>query len=116
MASGDAQRAWFPEMLADLKQRWLSREMTWDELAVLCREMTEQRESIKKLRDIKPFSGTCKACGGKLVLPSISIRSVLFALRKTGVIEDDHFKKLERDWKKHRRMNGLDVYGNKLKS
>jgi hypothetical protein len=116
MASGDAQRAWFPEMLADLKQRWLSHQMTWDELAVFCREMTEQRRRIKELRNIKPSSGTCKTCGGNLVLPSISIRSVLFALLKIGVIDDDHFKRLERDWKKHRKMNGLDAYGNKSKS
>jgi hypothetical protein len=116
MASGDAQRAWFPEMLADLRQRWLSHEMTWDELAVLCRLMTEQRNRIKEQRNIKPSPGTCKVCGGKLVLPSTSIRSVLFALRKTGVIDDDHFKTLERNWKKHRKMNGLDAYGNKSKS
>jgi len=116
MASGDVQRAWFPEMLADLKQRWLSHEMTWGELAGLCREMNEQRNGIKELRNIKSSWGTCKACGGKLILSPISIRSALFALRKAGVIDDDRFKKLERDWMKHRKMNGLDAYGNKPKS
>jgi hypothetical protein len=116
MASGDVQRAWFPEMLADLKQRWLSHEMTWDELATFCREMTEKRQKIKEARNIKTSWGTCKTCGGKLVLGPISIRSALFALRKMGVIDDDRLKSLDRDWNRHRKANGLDPYGNKDKS
>jgi hypothetical protein len=116
MASGDVQRAWFPEMLADLKQRWLSREMTWDELAVFCREMTEQRQKIKEARNIKTSWGSCRICGGKLVLGSLSIRFALFALRKLGAIDDARFKGLDKDWNRHRKMNGLDAYGNKDKS
>ncbi len=113
MASGDVQRAWFPEILADLKQRWLSHEMTWDELSVFCREMTEQRQKIKEARNIKNSWGSCKTCGGKLSLGPISIRSALFALRKTGVIDDDRLKSLDRDWNGHRKTNSLDAYGNK---
>ncbi len=116
MASGDVQRAWFPEMLTDLKQRWLSHEMTWDDLAIFCREMTEQRQKIKEAGNIKTSWGSCEACGGKLVLSPISIRSALYALRKIGVIDDDRFKNLDRDWNKHRKTNGLDAYGNKDKS
>ena len=116
MPSGDVQRAWFPEMLADLKQRWLSHEMTWDDLAIFCRQMTEQRQKIKESRNIKTSWGSCKSCGGKLVLPQVSIRSVLFALRKMGVIDDDRLKNLDRDWNRHRKTNGLDAYGDKDKS
>ncbi|MFZ3253132.1 MAG: hypothetical protein WA133_02475 [Syntrophales bacterium] len=115
MASGDVQRAWFPEMLADLKQRWLSHEMTWDELVIFCREMTEKRQMIKEAQNINTSWGSCKTCGGKLALGPISIRSALFALRKIGVIDDDRLKSLDRDWNRHRKMNGLDVHGNKDK-
>ena len=48
MPAGDAQRAWFPEMLEDLKSHWSS-DMTWEELAVFCRDMTEKRQRIKSL-------------------------------------------------------------------
>ncbi len=116
MASGDVQRAWFPEMLTDLKHRWLSHEMSWDELAIFCRETTEQRQKIKEARNIKTSWGSCKECGSKLVLSPISIRSALVILRKTGVIDDDHLKSLDKEWNKHRKMNGLDAYGNKDKS
>lgn len=116
MASGDVQRAWFPEMLADLKQRWLSHEMTWDELAVFCREMTEQRQEIKEAGNIKKSWGTCNTCGGKLSLGPISIRSALFALRKTGAIDHDRFKSLDRDWAKYRKMNGLQPKAHLIKN
>ncbi len=43
MAAGDAQRAWFPEMIEKLKERWTSK-MTWIECAELCEEMTKTRE------------------------------------------------------------------------
>lgn len=112
MSAGDAQRVWFSEMLDDLKNDW-SIEMTWDELAVFCRSMTEKRRRIKEERGIKPPQMTCKNCGGPMVLPPISIRSALFALRKIGAINDDQLKKLDRDWDRYRKQNGLNAYGNR---
>lgn len=111
MASGDAQRAWFPEMLEDLRQYW-GDEPSWENLAVFCQCMTEKREKIKKARRIKPHVTVCRNCGSKNVLPPISIRSALFALKKIGVIDEVEFKKLDREWSKHRVANGLDAYGN----
>ena len=115
MPSGDAQRAWFPEMLDDLKTHWSSN-MTWEELAVFCRHMTEKRQTIRESRGIKSPRTTCKKCGGRMVLPPISIRSALFALRKTGVVEEDAFQKLDREWTKYRKANGLDAYGQRTES
>lgn len=115
MPSGDAQRAWFPEMLDDLMSHWSS-EMTWDELAVFCRSMTEKRQIIRESRGIKPPRTRCKKCGGGMVLPPISIRSALFALRKIGAVDEAGFKKLDREWNRHRKTNGLDAYGNRPES
>jgi hypothetical protein len=53
MAAGDGQRAWFPEMMAELKDIWIP-QMSWEECAVLCQRMTVFRESIWKNRNIKP--------------------------------------------------------------
>ncbi|MGO8745931.1 MAG: hypothetical protein ACLQNE_08065 [Thermoguttaceae bacterium] len=115
MPTGDAQRAWFPEMLDDLKSHWSS-EMTWEQLAVFCRDMTKKRQKIQEARNIRPPHMTCKECGGELVLPPISIRSALFALRKNDAIDEAEFKKLDREWNKHRKANGLDACGNRSES
>lgn len=112
MASGDAQRAWFPEMLEDLKSYWKT-DWSWKGFAVFCEAMTEKREQIKESRGIKPLRQRCKQCGGRMVLPPISIRSALFAVQKLGLIDKDQFKKYEKDWAKFRKENSLDPYGNK---
>ncbi len=39
MAAGDSQRAWFPEMISELKNTW-NHQMTWEECADLCHQMT----------------------------------------------------------------------------
>lgn len=112
MPIGDAQRAWFPEMLDDLKLHWSS-DMTWEELAVFCRDMTEKRQTVRELRGVNPPRMICKDCGGRMELPPISIRSALFALRKIGAVDEARFKKLDREWGKYRKANGLDAYGNR---
>ncbi len=53
MAAGDAQRAWFPEMMEKLKEAW-GPQMSWEECADFCQKMTVFRESIWKDREIKP--------------------------------------------------------------
>ena len=49
-----------------------------------------------------------------MALPPISIRSALFALRKIGAIDDNEFKKHEKEWAKYRKVNFLDSYGNMI--
>ena len=111
MPAGDAQRAWFPEMLEDLKSYW-STDWSWRGFSVFCEAMTEKRQKIKEVRGIKPARMHCKECGGQMVLLPISIRSALFALRKIGVIDDNDFKRYEKEWAKFRKANSLDSYGN----
>jgi hypothetical protein len=111
MPAGDAQRAWFPEMLEDLKSYW-STDWSWKGLAAFCEAMTEKRQQIKEDRGIRPPGMHCKECGSQMVLLPISIRSALFALRKIGVIDEDNFKKHEKEWAKYRKANSLDSYGN----
>jgi hypothetical protein len=113
MPAGDAQRAWFPEMLEDLKSFW-STDWSWGGILVFCEAMTEKRKKIMENRGIKPARMYCKVCGGQMVLPPISIRSALFALRKIGVIDDNEFKKHEKEWAKYRKVNFLDSYGNMI--
>src|SRR5205085_12002356 len=47
MASGDAQRVWFPEMLDELRRRW-SASLTWGEVVRLCEEAMALRTRIRQ--------------------------------------------------------------------
>ncbi len=112
MAAGDSQRAWFPEMMSELKNTW-SHQMTWEECADLCHQMTLLRKSIWKERNIKPARMWCKNCQEyhDSRPPDISIRSMLFALKKINVIDHDEFARLDKSWKKYRKAANLDAYG-----
>jgi hypothetical protein len=112
MAAGDSQRAWFPEMMAELKDIW-NPKMSWEECAAICQRMTVLRESIWKLRNIKPARMWCPNCQEyhDSRPPEISIRSMLFALRKLNVIADNELKELDKSWKKYRKEYNLDAYG-----
>ena len=52
MASGDAQRAWFPEMEETLRNQ-CNPSITWQECSVFCEEMTGVRTKIRKSKNIK---------------------------------------------------------------
>jgi hypothetical protein len=112
---GDAQRAWFPEMITIAKSRW-SKNMAWEDIIHLCSDMQHLRDKIKQERKIKPARMFCPKCG-KYTLSTplnISPRSLLFMLKKENVITEDDFKELDKDWKKYRKTHNLDAYGHDL--
>ena len=112
MAAGDAQRAWFPEMMAKLREAW-NPQMSWEESADFCQKMTFFRESIWKDQKIKPARTWCQNCQEyhDSRPPAISIRSMLFTLKKLNVIDDNEIKALDKSWKKYRKASNLDAYG-----
>lgn len=114
MASGDAQRVWFPEMLEDLIGTW-SPSMRWEELADFCERMTEKRRVIRESRGIASPRMRCPKCGAlsRADISGVSIRSALFALRKTGVVTEAEFKALDKSWKTHRAATHVDALGRK---
>ena len=112
MPAGDSQRTWFPEMLSELTVTW-NPQMSWKECTDLCHKMTLFRESIWKNRDIKPAKRWCPNCQeyhDSRPAP-ISIRSLLFALKKIKAIDDKKLKALDKSWKKYRKTFNLDAYG-----
>lgn len=112
MAAGDAQRVWFQEMVEELRQRW-SPSLTWDEVVGLCGQAMVSRARIRQERGIFPPRTRCPHCGrvSQAEIPGISVRSLLFALRNDGQIDESELARLDRSWKKHRAANGLDAYG-----
>ena len=115
MASGDAQRVWFPEMLNQLRTAWLA-SMTWDELAAFCQRVTVERRALRASRGIEPPTTRCSRCGAasKSDIRGVTIRSALFALRKMGVVEEAGFKALDKSWMRHKVANQLDPYGRRV--
>jgi hypothetical protein len=112
MPSGDAQRAWFPEMLSELRQFW-DNSPDWSEVVAFCENMTSLRSSIWEQRGIRGPMMTCRSCGKKhaMTLPPISPRSLLFALRRIDIITEDELKQLDKEWKRIRKNENLDALG-----
>jgi len=117
MPAGDTQQIWFPEMLDELKRTWSSA-MTWEEFADFCHRMTEKRRGIRQTKGIKPPRIRCPKCGqaSRSDISGVSIRSVLFALKNSGVITAAEFKELQRSWMRHKAKHGLDPYGRKVET
>ena len=112
MVAGDAQRIWYPEMLTELKEFW-SPSLPWDDVIVFCGRMTAMRKDIAVSRDIKPPIMKCHKCGTRTrgAYPTISVRSLIFALKKVKSISDYELKAIDLDWKRYQRKNALTGYG-----
>jgi RNase P subunit RPR2 len=117
MASGDSQRAWFPEMLNELKKFWKP-DISWEEVSNFIEKMHSMRKNIRKTRNIKPVRMYCKNCKEYHFFepPGVSIRSLLFALKKISVVTDIELKDLDKNWKKYRKENNLDLFGKPVTS
>lgn len=83
---------------------------TGEELAEFCERMSEMRRAIWESKGIRAALVRCPKCGAQSRSDGgdVSIRSALFALRKSGVVSEADFKALE---KNYRKMRGLDAYG-----
>ena len=112
MPAGDGIRAWFPQMIEELKKIWKI-SMSWEEYAALASEMTVLRSKIRENKGITSPQMFCKGCGGIHGMDPIpiEIRSILFALKKAELLDDDQFSRLDKEWKKYQRLHRLDCHG-----
>ena len=111
MPAGDAQRVWFPEMLARLKQIDFAFD-DWPAVADFCSEMTEFRSELRQAKGIKDPLMKCRRCGQPLVFfDGISIRSFIFAIHKQAVISESELKQLDLSWSKYRKIHQLNKFG-----
>lgn len=112
MPSGDSTRVWFPEMLVELQKQW-SRTLSWEDCGVLCERMTEARTKLKLEKGLQGPMMHCPRCNAvhEMRLAPITIRSLLFALRKQGVLSDPELNQLDAAWKRYRAKHRLDGCG-----
>lgn len=112
MPAGDAQRIWFPEMITQLKDEW-NQPMPWPEVILFRDHLDAMLQSIRNERHIKPPMIWCKNCQKRhrAAPPKVSVRAMLFALRRFEIEDEPVFKELEKAWERYRKEHGLDLYG-----
>ena len=108
MASGDAQRTWFPEMIETLGQTW-SPSMSEPDLIALRDRLDTTLQTIRSERQILPAMMTCPRCQARhrSAPPTVSVRAMIFALGRFDIASADEIRALERRWKTYRRRQQL---------
>jgi hypothetical protein len=112
MASGDAQRTWFPEMIALLGQTWSS-SMAEGEWLALRDRLDTLLQTIRRERQIVSALMWCPHCHARhrAAPPTVSVRAMLLALGRFGMASAAEVKVFERRWNAYRRQHHLDRYG-----
>ncbi len=112
MASGDASRTWFSEMVEALRQEWRP-DMPWEQVIALCDRLEAMLQEIRSSRQIRLPTMWCPSCNERTqqAPPSVSVRALIFALGRFGIAPQAEVKSLEKRWAKHRKENSLDRNG-----
>ncbi len=112
MAAGDAGRTWFSEMVETLRQEWKS-EMSWEQVIALRDRLDAILQEIRSSREIRPPMMWCPVCKTRTqqAPPSVSVRALIFALGRFGIVTPAEVKSLDKYWAKHRKKNSLDRNG-----
>lgn len=112
MHAGDAQRTWFPEMIAVLRSEWQVA-MSPTELIALSDQLDEMLRRIRSERNISSPMFTCPDCGvrARAAEPRVTVRAMILALGRFEIAPDNIVKQVEKAWAKYRKERKLDLYG-----
>jgi hypothetical protein len=115
MATGDAQRVWFPEMIERLRVQW-HRGMSCDALIALRDELDAQLQRIRSERRIHSPIFKCPCCGhiGEGADPRVSVRAMILSLGRFGIASAAQTSAIEKRWATHRKQHGLDLDGKSI--
>jgi len=114
MPAGDAQRTWFPELIAALRRDWRET-MSCTDLIALRDRLDAMLQAIRSNRNLHAPIMKCPNCGatGPMAKPQVSVRAMILALARFAIASPEAAGKIEKAWAKHQRQNGLDRYGRK---
>lgn len=112
MASGDASRTWFSEMVEVLRRGWKP-DMPWEEIIALRDCLDTMLQQIRLSRGVRPPTMWCSVCNQRTrqAPPTVSVRAVIFALGRFAILPRGEVQSLEKRWAKHRKQNSLDRNG-----
>jgi hypothetical protein len=114
MPAGDAQRIWFPELVAVLRRDW-NNSMQMPSLIKLRDQLDVMLQRLRSQRGILPQVMNCLKCGssGRADAPRVSVRAMIFSLARFKIATDEEVQTLEKSWTRYRREEQLDLYGQK---
>jgi hypothetical protein len=112
MASGDASRTWFSEMVETLRQEWKS-DLSWEQLFTLRDRLDAMLQDVRTSRRIQPPMIWCPVCKTRTrqAAPRVSVRATILAIGRFGIVAPAEMKSLEKRWANHRKENSLDRNG-----
>lgn len=99
-------------MLEKLGRRWKPT-FAWEDYAPLCDRLTEMRAQLRQAHGVKNPRMFCRHCDGvhEMVPAPVTIRSVLFALNKKGLLTKTQLDKMDIEWRRYRAKHRLDGRG-----
>jgi len=117
MASDDANKTWFPELIGILNKEWKPT-ISWDAMILLPDRLNGTLHEIRMTRQIKTPMIWCPTCKQRhrAAQPTLSVRAMILALVRSNVTHEPEVKKLEKDWARYRKEHRLDLYGKPEKS
>jgi hypothetical protein len=112
MPLGDAQRIWFPEMVARLRSEW-HEGLSMRALIGLRDELDGMLHRIRASRNFRTPMVTCRRCGltGPGAEPHVSVRALILALARFGISSKEQARALKKAWAEYRKQRRLDVEG-----
>src|SRR5215475_12978531 len=112
MASGDAQRVWFPELIAIVRQAG-NPAMSMDALLRLRDRLDASLQTLRQTRQILPAMMWCPHCQARhrAAPPRVSVRATLLALGRFAAVAPTDVQAIEKRWNRYRRQHQLDRYG-----
>jgi hypothetical protein len=112
MASGDAQKVWFPELIAIVKQAGAPA-MSMDALLRLRDRLDTTLQTIRQTRQILPAMMWCPHCQARhrAAPPSVSVRATILALGRFACATASEVQALEKQWKSYRKQHQLNRDG-----
>jgi hypothetical protein len=112
MASGDAQKVWFPELIEMVRQAGAPA-MSMDALLRLRDRLDTALQTIRRTRQIVPAMMWCSHCQARhrAAPPSVSVRATILALGRFTRATASEVQALEKRWNSYRRQHQLNREG-----
>jgi hypothetical protein len=112
MASGDAQKVWFPELIEMVRQAEAPA-MSMDALLRLRDQLNTTLQTIRHTRQILPAMLWCPHCQARhrTAPPSVSVRATILALGRFTRATASEVQALEKRWNSYRRQHQLNRDG-----
>ena len=112
MASGDAQKVWFPELIALVRQAG-DPAMSMEALLRLRDRLETTLQTIRRTRQLLPAMMWCPHCQARhrAAPPTVSVRATILALGRFTHATTAEVQALEKRWHSYRRQHQLDRDG-----